>query len=57
MTRKERKPVSRNEEAMTVCGQIRQKGTGTAEFRNGHWWVKVSLPDKTRPRYRLCLEV
>jgi len=36
---------------------LRAKGTGTAEFRNGHWWTKVSLPDGTRPRYRLCLEV
>lgn len=37
--------------------KIRTKGTGTAEWRNGHWWVKVSLPDGTRPRYRLCAEV
>jgi integrase len=37
--------------------KLRAKGTGTAEWRNGHWWVKVSLPDKTRPRYRLCGEV
>jgi integrase len=35
----------------------RAKGTGTAEWRNGHLWVRVSLPDGTRPRYRLCLEV
>lgn len=35
---------------------IRSKGTGTPEFRNGHWWVKVSLPDNTRPRYRLCID-
>ena len=35
---------------------IPAKGTGTAEWRNGHWWVKVSLPDDTRPRYRLCLD-
>jgi integrase len=33
---------------------IRSKGTGTTEFRNGHHWVKVSLPDGTRPRYPLC---
>lgn len=37
--------------------KIRPKGTGTPEFRNGHWWVRISLPDNTRPRYRLCLEV
>jgi integrase len=37
--------------------QIRAKGYGTHEFRNGHHWVKVSLPNKTRPRYRLCLEI
>lgn len=36
--------------------KIRKKGTGTPEWRNGHWWVRVSLPDGTRPRYRLCLE-
>lgn len=34
--------------------KIRRKGTGTAQWRNGHWWVLVSLPDGTRPRYRLC---
>lgn len=37
--------------------RIRGRGTGTAEWRNGHWWVKVSLPDGSRPRYRLCLDV
>src|SRR6478736_80496 len=36
--------------------KLRSKGTGTAEWRNGHWWVRVSLPDGTRPRYRLCLD-
>jgi integrase len=36
---------------------IRPRGTGTTEFRNGHHWVKVSLPDGTRPRYQLCLDV
>jgi len=36
---------------------LRAKGAGTPEFRNGHYWVKVSLPDGTRPRYRLCGEV
>ncbi len=36
---------------------IRPKGTGTTEFRTGHHWVKVSLPDGTRPRYQLCLDV
>jgi integrase len=35
---------------------LRPKGTGTAEWRNGHLWVRVSLPDGTRPRYRLCLD-
>jgi integrase len=34
--------------------KIRPKGTGTAEWRNGHLWARVSLPDGTRPRYRLC---
>ena len=37
--------------------KLRAKGTGTAEWRNGHLWVRVSLSDKTCPRYRLCLEV
>lgn len=37
--------------------KIRSKGTGTPEWRNGHWWVRVSLQDGTRPRYRLCLDV
>jgi len=41
---------------MASDSKIRSKGTGTAEWRNGHWWVKVSLPDNTRPRYRLCLD-
>jgi integrase len=36
--------------------KIRPKGTGTAEWRNGHLWARVSLPDGTRPRYRLCAE-
>jgi integrase len=36
--------------------EIRAKGTGTAEWRNGHWWVKVSLPDNTRPRYHLSVD-
>jgi len=35
------------------AARLRAKGTGTHEFRNGHHWVKVSLPDKTRPRYAL----
>lgn len=35
----------------------RSDGTGTFEFIRGHWYVKVSLPDKTRPRYRLCKDV
>jgi len=35
---------------------LRARGTGTTEFHNGHPRVKVSLPDKTRPRYRLCLD-
>lgn len=32
----------------------REYGTGTLEWRSDHWWVRVSLPDGTRPRYRLC---
>lgn len=40
--------------ADTKESKLRAKGTGTAEWRNGHLWVRVSLPDKTRPRYRLC---
>jgi integrase len=36
---------------------IRARGTGSPTWRNGHWWVRVSLPDGTRPRYRLCLDV
>lgn len=39
-----------------MSNRIRAKGTGTPERRNGHLWVKVSLPDGTRPRYRLCLD-
>lgn len=35
----------------------RRDGAGTFEFIRGHWYVKVSLPDKTRPRYRLCKDV
>jgi integrase len=34
-----------------------RSGAGTFEFIRGQWYVKVSLPDKTRPRYRLCREV
>jgi integrase len=37
--------------------KLRDKGTGSLEWRRGHRWVKVSLPDGTRPRYRLCKEV
>lgn len=31
----------------------RAKGAGTFEFIRGHWHVRVSLPDGTRPRYVL----
>ena len=27
------------------AGPIRARGTGTTEFRSGHHWVKVSLPE------------
>src|SRR5690349_11082487 len=52
-------PTKRNRSATTSrpASKIRAKGAGTPERRNGHWWVKVSLPDGTRPRYRLCLDV
>lgn len=33
---------------------IRTRGAGSIETRNGHRWVRASLPDGTRPRYRLC---
>lgn len=36
--------------------KIRTKGAGTVQWRNGHRWVRVSLPDGTRPWYRLCGE-
>ena len=36
--------------------KIRTKGAGTVEWRNGHAWVRASLADGTRPRYRLCGE-
>jgi len=36
------------------AAKIRPKGAGVLEHRNGHWWVRVSLPDGSRPRYRLC---
>jgi integrase len=32
----------------------RAQGVGTFEFIRGHWYVRVSLPNGTRPRYRLC---
>ncbi len=32
----------------------RQQGGGSFEFIRGHWYVRVSMPDDTRPRYRLC---
>lgn len=31
--------------------------TGTLEWIRGHRWVRLSMPDGTRPRYRLCAEV
>lgn len=37
--------------------KIGQYGAGAFEFIRGHWYVRVSLPDGTRPRYRLCREV
>jgi integrase len=41
---------------MSDARRLRPRGTGTPEWRSGHWWARVSLPDGTRPRYRLCLE-
>ncbi|APU89272.1 integrase-like protein [Virus Rctr16k] len=32
---------------------MRAKGAGSFEFITGHWYVRVSLPDGTRPRYIL----
>jgi integrase len=40
-----------------MASSKRSDGAGTFEFIRGHWYVKVSLPDKTRPRYRLCKDV
>lgn len=34
--------------------KIRAKGTGSPTWRNAHWWVRVSLPDGSRLRYKLC---
>jgi len=34
--------------------ETREDGAGTLELRGGHWWVRISLPDGTRPRRRLC---
>lgn len=42
---------------MATTDKLRAKGTGTTEWRRGHLYVKVSLPDGTRPRYRLCKDV
>ena len=33
---------------------LRAKGAGTISPKNGHWHVRVSLPDGTRPWYTLC---
>jgi integrase len=54
MKPKEREQPSASEPALSAR-KIRRKGTGSPEWRNGHWWVKVSLPDGTRPRFRLCV--
>src|SRR6187399_2962523 len=35
-------------------GSLRTKGAGTVTLKNGHWHVRVSLPDGTRPWYTLC---
>ena len=34
----------------------RKRGAGSIQWRNDHQWVRVSLPDGTRPWYRLCGE-
>ncbi|HMJ12685.1 MAG TPA: tyrosine-type recombinase/integrase [Polyangiaceae bacterium] len=34
--------------------KIRTKGAGSPQWRGDHRWVRVSLPDGTRPWYRLC---
>jgi integrase len=52
---KRRTPNPANEQPSTP--KLRPKGSGAPEWRNGHWWVRVFLPDDTRPRYRLCGDV
>jgi integrase len=42
---------------MTKKTQGRARGAGSIQWRSGHRWVRVSLPDDTRPWYRLCGEV
>lgn len=34
--------------------RIAAKGTGSVHWHGGHLCVRVSLPNRTRPRYRLC---
>lgn len=35
---------------------IKSRGAGSVQWKNGHRQVRVSLPDGTRPWYRLCGE-
>ncbi|MCC6665667.1 MAG: tyrosine-type recombinase/integrase [Polyangiaceae bacterium] len=39
---------------MTTKTSIKTKGAGSVQWKNGHRHVRVSLPDGTRPWYRLC---
>ena len=40
-----------------VASAKRAQGAGSFEFIRGHWYVRVSMPDGTRPRTRLCDEL
>jgi integrase len=43
-------------ETMASKTSIKTKGAGSVQWKNGHRQVRVSLPDGTRPWYRLCGE-
>ena len=38
----------------TKSAKLAPRRTGTLEWSGGHRWVRVSMPDGTRPRFRLC---
>lgn len=37
-----------------MAKKIKDKGSGTLEWRAPHWYVRVFLSETERPRYRLC---